>query len=261
MQIRELSGMNSYLPAVLALAVGGLTVTAAEPATLTQTRATLEQWVQTRQLISKTKTDWQADKETLEQTVALYERELKAIDEQMAKVSTNNTQVEKEMEEALALQKISNETLDAAKQFATDFEARAKQFVPQLPAPLQDILKPLLARLPADPASTKMLAAERMQVLVGVLNELDKFNNAVNLFNEKRKNPKGEEVAVQTVYVGLGAAYFVNEAGDFAGTGAPGAKGWEWVVKSEIASTVQEVVRIYRNERTARFVTLPAAIR
>jgi hypothetical protein len=96
---------------------------------------------------------------------------------------------------------------------------------------------------------------------VGVLNELDKFNNAVSLFNEKRKNPKGDEVAVQTVYVGLGAAYFVNEAGDFAGTGTLGAQGWEWTAKPEIAPQVQEVVRIYRNERTARFVTLPAAVR
>lgn len=228
---------------------------------LTQTRSTLEQWVQTRQLISKTRSDWQSDKESIEQTIALYERELKSVEEQMSKVSTNNSQVTKEMTEATALQKISNETLDVSRAFATDFEARVKKLVPQLPSPLQDILKPLLARLPADPANTKMLAAERVQVLVGVLGELDKFNNGVNLFNEKRKNPKGEEVAVQTIYIGLGAAYFVNEAGDFAGSGTSGAGGWEWSVKPEIATAVQEVVKIYRSERTARFVTLPAAVR
>jgi len=83
----------------------------------------------------------------------------------------------------------------------------------------------------------------------------------VNVFNEKRKNPKGDEVAVQTVYIGLGAAYFVNEAGDFAGTGAPGANGWEWNIKNEIAPSVHEVVKIYRNEKAARFVTLPVAVR
>lgn len=230
-------------------------------APLAQTRSTLEQWVQTRQLISQTRTGWQTDKETLEQTVALYERELKAIDEQFSKVVTNNTQVAKEMTEAEALQKTSNETLGDAKKFATEIEAQVKQLVPQLPGPLQDILKPLLARLPADPNNTKMLAAERMQVIVGVLNELDKFNNAVNLFSERRKNDKGEEVSVQTVYIGLGAAYFVNDAGDFAGTGTAGKGGWEWTTKSEIAPTVQEVVKIYRNERAARFVTLPAAVR
>lgn len=229
---------------------------------LAETRSLLEKWVETRQLISKTRGDWQADKETLEQTVQLYERELKSLDDQMSKISTNNTQVAREMSEATSLQKLSNETLDGVRQYATQLEARVKKFTPQLPVPLQDILKPLLARLPADPAATKMLAAERMQVLVGVLNELDKFNNSVNVFyTEKRKNPAGDEVAVQTIYVGLGAAYFVNEAGDFAGTGAPGANGWEWAVKPEIAPSVHEVVAIYGNKKAARFVTLPATIR
>lgn len=246
----------SVLVAALAWSAAG-----AAESSVNDARATLEKWVETRQLISKTKSDWQADKESLAQTIALYERELKGIDEQMAKVSTNNTQVETEMQEATALQHQSNEALGQVRQFATGFEAQVRQFAPQLPLPLQDIFKPMLARLPADPNNTKMLAAERVQVLVGMLNELDKFNNAVNVFNEKRKNSKGEEVAVQTVYLGLGAAYFVNEAGDFAGTGFPGASGWEWNIRNEIAPAVKEAVKIYRNENTARFVTLPAAIR
>lgn len=255
--------MKCVISSLVVLAGISVAASAAETISgpLAQTRSTLEQWVQTRQLISQTRTDWQTDKETLEQTVALYERELKAIDEQFSKVATNNTQVAKEMAEAEALQKTSNETLGDAKQFATEFEAKVKQLVPQLPGPLQDLLKPLLARLPADPNNTKMLAAERMQVLVGVLNELDKFNNAISIFSERRKNAQGEEVSVQTVYLGLGAAYFVNEAGDFAGMGTTGKNGWEWTTKPEIAATVQEVVKIYRNERAAKFVMLPAAVR
>jgi len=227
---------------------------------ITQTRSTLEQWVQTRQIISKTRADWQSDKESLEQTVALYERELKSIDEQRSKVSTNNSQVAKEMQDAVALQKSSGEALGRTREFAADFEARVRKFAPHLPGPLQDILKPLLARLPADAANTKMLAAERVQVLVGVLNELDKFNNSVNVFSEKRKNANGEEVAVQTMYVGLGAGYFVNDTADFAGLGVPGADGWQWLIKPGLGPTVQEAVKIYRNEHTARFVTLPVTI-
>ncbi len=253
--------MRLFFPIVIVLLVLGGDSMAAETAALTQTRSTLEQWVQTRQLISKTKNDWQADKETLEQTVSLFERELKSVDEQMSKVSTNNTQVVRERQEAEALLKSSNEALDRAREFATATEAQMRKLAPQLPSPLEDILKPLLGRMPAEPTNTKMLAAERVQVIVGVINELDKFNNAVNVFSEKLKNPKGEEVAVETVYVGLGAAYFVNESGDFAGLGAPGNKGWEWTTRSDLAPTVKEVVKIYRNERPARFVTLPATVR
>jgi chromosome segregation ATPase len=228
---------------------------------MAETRTTLEKWVQTRQVVSKTRTDWQADKESLEQTIKLFERELKAVEEQMSKVSTNNTQVEKERMEAEALQKASTDALTRAKEFPTGLEGGIKKLAPQLPVPLQDILKKDLARLPPDPATTRMLAAERVQTLVGILNEIDKFNNAVNVFSERRKNAKGEEVAVQTVYVGLGAAYFVNDSGDFAGMGAPGVNGWEWTLKPELGPTVKEVIKIYRNERTAQFVTLPVAIR
>ncbi len=233
----------------------------AAESSLAKTRTTLEQWVETRQLISKTRSDWQTDKETLEQTRQLFDRELKQVAEQMAKLSTNNVQVEKERAEAEASLKASNEALDRARQFAAGFEGKVAKLVPQLPVPLQEILKPSLARLPADTATTKMPVTERIQVLVGVLNEVDKFNNAVNLFSEKRKNEKGEEVAVETVYVGLGAAYFVNDANNFAGTGAPGPNGWEWTIKSEISAPVREVVQIYRNERPAKFVALPATIR
>jgi hypothetical protein len=59
----------------------------------------------------------------------------------------------------------------------------------------------------------------------------------------------------------LGGAYFVNDAGDFAGTGTPGANGWDWTVRPDIAPAVREVIRIYRAERTARFVGLPAVIK
>jgi len=234
---------------------------AAEADKLFETRSTLEKWVETKQLISKTRSDWQTDKETLEQTIKLFERELKGVEDQFSKLSTNSTQVEKERLETEASLKASNEGLAPAQQFATDFEAELTKLVPRLPQPLQEILKPLLARLPSDPAKTKMKPTERVQVIVGILNELDKFNNAVTIFSEKRKNASGAEMAVETVYVGLGAAYFVNDAGDFAGMGTPGANGWEWTVKPEIGASVREVIRIYRNERPARFVPLPAAIR
>lgn len=229
-------------------------------ARLTETRSTLEKWVETRQLISKTKTEWLSDREFLDQNVQLLDRELKSVEEQMASLGTNNTQVERERSQAEASLKSSNESLEVSRIFAADLEGRIARLVPQLPLPLQDILKPLLARIPSNPDSTKMLATERVQVMVGILNELDKFNNAVSIFSDKRKNEKGEELAVETVFVGLGAAYFVNDNGDFGGVGSPGKNGWEWTVRRELASPVREVIRIYRNERPARFISLPVTI-
>lgn len=228
---------------------------------LADTRSTLEKWVETRQMTSKARADWQADKETLEQTVAMFGRELKSIEEQMGKISTNNAQVDKERAEAEALKKSATESLARTREFATEAEAKIIKLVPQLPAPLQEIIRPSLNKIPADAAATKLSAAERMQVIVGILGEIDKFNNAIAIFNEKRKNVSGEEVAVEVVYVGLGAAYFVNEANNFSGVGTAGAHGWEWAAKPEIALAVRDVIRVYRNEHSARFVALPVTVR
>ena len=229
--------------------------------TLNEARSTLDKWVETSQLISKTKIDWQSDREILEQSIQLFERELKSVEDQMAKLGTNSTQVEKERSQAASSLTASTRALDRATRFAADFEGKVARLIPQLPAPLQGILKPLLNRIPTNSASTRMPATERVQVIVGVLNEMDKFNNSVTIFNEKRKNQNGEEVAVETVYVGLGAAYFVNDAGDFAGLGSPGPNGWQWNTKPELATAVREVIRIYRNESPARFVSLPVSIK
>ena len=252
----------TFIPSRLALLIMFTCVASARAdASLNATRSTLEKWVETRHLISKTRSDWQADKELLEQTILALERELQSVEDQFGKLGTNSAQVERERAQAETQLKVSNESLDRTRRFAADFEAQIVRLVPRLPAPLQDILKPALSRLPSDPATTRMPAWERTREIVGILGELDKFNNAVTLFSEKRRNAKSEEVAVETVYVGLGAAYFVNDANDFAGTGTPGPNGWEWTVQSELAPAVREVIRIYRNERGAKFVPLPAVIR
>lgn len=227
---------------------------------LTQTRSALEKWIETRQVISKTKADWHSDKETIEQTIALFQRELQSLDEQSAKLGAQNSQAGKEHAEADALKSASLVSLEQTRRFAAAFEKNLARIIPQLPVPLRDILKPLLNRLPIDADKTEMPVTERIQAIVGILNEMDKFNSALTVFSEKRTNSRNEEVAVQTVYLGLGAAYFVNDAGDFAGTGKPGLTGWDWSINSNLAPAVKEVILIYRNERPARFVNLPATV-
>jgi septal ring factor EnvC (AmiA/AmiB activator) len=246
-----------------ALLAAFLTTPPALPAAespLAAARSGIEQWVQTRQLVSRTKSDWESEKEMLLQTKALFERELAGVADQMSRVSTNSTQVDRERVAAEKELKDSNESLDHARQLIAGLESQVRSVTALLPAPLVETMQPLLTRLPEEAATTKVGVTERVQTVVSLLNEIDKFNNAVTLFSEKRKNEKGEEVAVETVYVGLGAAYFVNQTGDFAGAGRPGPKGWEWSIEPALADRVREVVRIYRGERTAHFVLFPVTI-
>lgn len=254
-RIRAVSRLGVFgLSSVLLLA-------GAAESPLVAAKSGVEQWVKTRQLTSRTRADWETEKELLLQTKALYERELAGIAEQRSKVSTNSAQVDRERATADAELKESNAMLDHARSVAGEVEGKLRALMPRLPVPLVETLRPLMGRLPEEGKPSRMGATERFQTVVSVLNEIDKFNNAVTIASEKRKNAQGDEVAVDTVYVGLGAAFFVNQTGDFSGTGQPAAQGWEWSVNAALAPSVREVVRIYRGERTATFVPLPVTLR
>lgn len=251
---------NVWLRLVVAFALGfaGLAWGAENP--LANARDTVTQWVQTQQLISKTQAEWEGDREMLNQSKTLFERELKAVQDELSKQSTNSSVADAERVKTEADLKDANEALDRARSLIAGLEQRLRELLVLLPASVVSAAPQLVNRLPEDPGHTKAAVTERVQTVVSLLNEVDKFNNAVSVFTEKRTNHQGEEVSVETVYVGLGAAYFVNEAGDFAGWGWPGPLGWEWTIEPKLASTVREVIRIYRNERTARFVALPVVI-
>lgn len=227
---------------------------------LSTARDSVAQWVQTQQLISRTRAEWESDKEMLEQSKALLEREMAAVREEMSKQNTNSSAADAERLKFEAELKRSNQALETARELITKLETQVRELLPLLPSPVTSAAQSLINKLPADSSQTRAGAAERMQTVVSLLNEVDKFNNAVTVFTEKRQNSQGEQVSVETVYAGLGAAYFVNESGDFAGYGFPGAKGWEWTIDPALAADVREVIRIYRNERSARFVPLPVTI-
>ena len=89
------------------LILGAVRSPSAEANRLNETRETLAKWVETRQLVTRTRIDWQADKEMMQASVKLFERELLSVQEQMAKLSTDTTQVESERVQAEGLLQFS----------------------------------------------------------------------------------------------------------------------------------------------------------
>jgi hypothetical protein len=260
---RSFVGVRTAAALLLSLAVGSLAATAfaaEDAAPLAAARESVSQWVQTRQLISQTQAAWESDREMLGQSKALFERELKTVREQLSKVSTNSSVADQERLKSEADLKQHTDTLDAARSLVVELEAQVRQSLPILPPTLQATIKPLTDRLPADSATTKAGVIERLQTVVSLLNEIDKFNTAVSVFPEKQANAKGEPVAVDTLYLGLAGAWFVDSTGEVAGVGKPTPKGWEWKLQPEIAGKVRNAVAIYRSQKPAAFVALPASV-
>lgn len=223
-------------------------------------RSALEQWVQTRKTLAQTRADWTADKALLEQTLALLERELAQVREQQAGVDTNHAVVAAQREELDGLKQRYLAATQTVRTRLTELEARLRGLEPVFPPPLRATVQPLLQRLPADAASTNAPLVPRLLALVTVLNEVDKFQNAFSLAEETRPGPEGREYAVQVLYAGLGQAWFVNKAETFAGVGVPGAGGWQWTVRNDLAPEVARAIRRYRNELPADFSALPVQL-
>ncbi len=229
---------------------------------LEATRAGVAQWVQTRQLISSTRSDWERDKEALTQTKALYERELASIEERFSRLSTNVTQVDRDLTQARVETEAAEAALARAKELAGALESRLNALLPQLPPPLRQQADPLLKRLPKNADSAeKASAAERLQTVVGLLNEIDKFNGSVAVVSEVQKTADGAEVQVDTVYLGLAQAWFVDREATIAGVGVPGARGWEWESRPELAPAIRLAIAAYREAETPQFVLLPFTLR
>jgi hypothetical protein len=222
-------------------------------------RASLAKWVETQQLIAKEKRDWQEGKQILQSRIEAVNGEIAVLRERLAE--TRRTAAEASGKKAGEV--AENESLQrAGSDLATwvaCLEGGLRTLQSRLPEPLLQKVKPLFDRMPANSGTTNVSLAERYQNVVGILNEVSKFNNDITMVTEVRTLSDGKPAEVRTVYVGLAQAYFVSPKGD-AGIGRPGESGWSWTNAREIAPQIEQVVEVLQNKAKPSFVSLPVKV-
>ncbi len=229
---------------------------------VTDSKSALGKWVETQKVISKEKRDFELTKEMLSERIKLLEREIQELE---AKIITSKDSISDADTKRFQIVKDNNEynnNFTVLKNIVVRLEDRVRDIIMKLPENVDSHIKPLSQRLP-DPENTpkKLSLSERFQNVIGILNEIDKFNREISLVSEVRNLPDGESVEVTTVYIGLGQAYFVNATGDVAGIGNVTESGWQWNEKDEIAGAVSEIIAILKNEKVASYVKLPVDIK
>jgi hypothetical protein len=222
-------------------------------------RASLAKWVETQQLIAKEKQDWQQGKQILESRIEAVNGEIAALTDRLAEsrriAAEAHGKKAGEIAENGSLQKAGSELAS----WVAGLEACLRTLEARLPEPLLQRVKPLYDRMPTDPSATNVSLAERYQNVVGISNEVGKFNTDITMVTEVRTLSDGKPAEVRTVYVGLAQAYFVSPKGD-AGIGRPGASGWEWTVDREFAPQIEQAVEVLQNKAKPRFVSLPVKV-
>ena len=226
-----------------------------------EARTHIEKWVQTRQLIARRNADWRVERDSIGQTIGLLKREIDLLKDAIDKSEQVDSEADAEKKRvSLSLDdlKKANKVVDAA---LWGMERQTLELMARFPDPLKDRTSNVRSRIPLKKEDLRgRSAAERMQNVVAMLNEADRFNSAITLAIEVRKDAQGKERQVQALYLGLGHAYYADQGGSFAGVGVPGAEGWTWTVNAELGSTIRRVIDIYENERGAEFVPVPVKI-
>lgn len=251
----------ALLVVLLGAIAAAFTQDAGEKPDIEATRATLAKWLEIQQIISKEKRDWQTGRDVLEQRIALMKSETKTIKERLGETRSGigeaNEARREIVEEERAL-KAASASLEAR---ITPLEAKARRLIEMLPDPIRERVSLLSQRIPKDPANTKLSLGERYQNVIGVLNEVNKFNRDITVTSELRELADGSTAEVQTMYLGLGQAFYVTPSGERAGVGVPSPDGWVWEERNDIAGDVQLALAVLQNEAVPSYVPLPVTVR
>ena len=225
-------------------------------------RARMEKWVETRTLLSKERSDWVVEKQFLQSTRDLLRDERDALREEIARLEASKTGAEEERATLAERRGDYQRTGEVLGMKITALEAKVKDLLPRLPAPLTKRLEPLFVQIPDDPAKTKLAAGQRLMNVLGVLSQTEKWNSTANFVGETRAvGSGGERIQVRTLYWGLGQAIYVDGQGAVAGVGRPGEAGWQFVDDEALAEDAKLLLDIYEgNVDTIAFVPMPVEI-
>lgn len=224
-------------------------------------RATLEEWVDTRRLISTEKRDWELAREMLNERIELVKRETESLRDRIEETESSIAEAEEKraglQQRNEKLKKLSDTLADTA----IELERRTRGLLEQMPDRVREQVKPLSQRLPDEPENTEMALGERFQNIIGILNELNTFNSEVSVESEVRELEDGSAVEVDVLYVGIGQAFYVSGDREIAGIGTLTNEGWAWKQKDDAAPEIARAISILKNEEVASFVKLPIEIR
>jgi uncharacterized protein DUF3450 len=222
-------------------------------------RTLLAKWMETERIIAQERAEWQHSRDMLRARIDLVNSEIQAQQEKTKQLHDAAADLGAKRATLLADDQAAQSALDALDGYVGDLEAGLRGLSARFPEPLRARVKPLLDRMPADPAHTRVSLAERFQNIVGILNEANKFDNDISMNAEVRTLSDGKPAEVRVVYVGLGQAYFVSAKGE-AGVGRPGPDGWLWEADPTIAPAVAQVVEILLAKSKPKLVPLPVSL-
>jgi vacuolar-type H+-ATPase subunit I/STV1 len=221
-----------------------------------KTREVIAQYVKTRQEIARVKNEWKSYQELSERRIDLYEREIRQLSETISAAEEQTTQAEREIAKIRDEISVLRGANDIVGKALPAMEDKVRELYQYFPAPLKNKVQRLVQQL-----GKSRQASDRMAIVIGVLNEVDKFNAEFNFDTQEKTLPSGETRLVDVIYVGLSVAYYADKEGSVGGIGVPAEGGWSWTEDNDLAPAIRDAVLYYNDEiKPAMLVELPVEV-
>jgi hypothetical protein len=255
------------LPLIFALApmlmLRGFAADADEAPSTEKLKDTVREWIETMREVQQEENDWERDQELLQAQRDGLETEIAELKKQLEvarqeKAGADSKSVDKvKKRDALAAAK------DALAADVRKLEESLVAKLPGFPAPLagDPRVKELMEQVRKDVQLTgedaKGGLTKRLNNVLNLLSEAEKWQQTVHLKDELHETGDGRKFNMKVVYFGLGCAYAVDDAGEFALVGVPGEAGWTFSERNDLAPTIQQMVAVLNGDADAQFISLP----
>lgn len=237
------------------------TLLSASPQALEEARSITRAWVDAEKTLSLEAIQWEEQKALLHDLTEVAETRLKQMENRLAETESSTSLADREREDLLKKETYLQERLQQIETFLADAEPALKDLKTRLPEPLQLELQALYQRIPDDPKDATASVGERMRTAMEILSQVRAFDARVSVTESIQVLPgRQEEVAVRTLWMGLGQAYYL--APDDAGYGTPGDTGWEWHSRPDLAERVRKGIALAEGrESTPSWIHLPISVK
>lgn len=220
-------------------------------------RQTVTEWAKTRAETVRVEANWQSEHELLVSTLKAERERAQALADQKKILDSKMAGARETLGTLAAENGAATTALNAAadrlRQLSADLTALRPQLPPRLSAALE-----LPYRSLANPA---LGPGERMQFVTTILNRCTQFNKTIAYGEEALALPGEDSRRVfEVIYWGVSHGYALDRAGHKAYFGSAGAQGWTWEAAPDSATSVGQLIDIYRDKADPSFVEVPARV-
>lgn len=219
----------------------------------------LKEWVGVEKTYSREKEEWGVKKVWIGEQITLGAVQLKLLQEKCEAIKVVLNDSEKETESLLTTQKELDLQAQQLEAILGKIEKTLLELRIQFPEPLQKELETAFLKITDRETPTDIRLSERFQNALSIFGVVQSFNQKVTITETLRTTEQGQTYLVDTLYLGLGQAYYAG-AKD-AGIGVLTDRGWQWESYPALRKLIQKTIAIAQGKRgDISFVNLPVTL-